>query len=186
MKKRSDTRILVLLAKMHDESEFWYPIRRLTQAGIDVVIAGEEADTRYKGRHGLPAKSDKAFAQVNPLDYEGMIIPGGPGPGFLCRSKACIRLVRQMFELRRMIAFICHAGLVPAAAGIIEGKRATSVTHIKREMIRAGCKWEDSALVVDDNLISSRDPDDLSEFVGGILSYLTASRTVADAVPAAL
>ena len=157
---------------MHEESEFWYSVRCLKEAGATVVIAAEEACKEYKGKHGLPAKSDKAFAQLKTSDYDGVIIPGGLGPEYLRQSRACLRLVREMHELGRMVAFICRAGWVPLSCGILRGKRATSVYHIRDDMKSAGCKWEDSSLVVDGNLISSRDPDDLPDFMAGVIRYL--------------
>lgn len=171
-----DVKVALLLAKMHEESQFWYSVRRLKEAGVNVIIAAEEAGRKYKGRHGLPAKSDKAFAQIRVSDYDGVVIPGGSGPEFLCGSKACIRLVREMFETGRMVAFICRGGKVPASAGIIEGRRATSVTAVREDLKKAGCKWEDSACVVDGNLISSRDPDDLPDFMNSVIRYLESSR----------
>ena len=167
-----DVKVAVLLAKMHEESELWYPVRRLKEAGATVVIVAEEAGKKYKGKHGLPARSDKAFAQIKPDSYDGVVIPGGFGPDYLRHSKACLRLVKELFEIGKMVAFICHAGWVPISAGILKGKRATSVPNIKDDMINAGCRWEDNALVVDQNLISSRDPDDLPNFMTGIIKYL--------------
>ncbi len=177
-----DIRIAVLLAKMHEESEFWYAVRRLKEAGATVVIAAEEASKKYKGKHGLPAKSEKAFAQIKTAEYDGVIIPGGLGPDYLRRSRACLRLVREMFDLGRMVAFICRAGWVPMSCGILKGKRATSVYHIRDDMKNAGCRWEDSSLVVDGNLISSRDPDDLPDFMGGVIRYLGEMKNVATPV----
>lgn len=171
-----DIRVAILLAKMHEESQFWYSVRRLKEAGVEVVIAAEEAGRKYKGRRGLPARSDKAFAQLRVADLDGIVIPGGNGPEYLCASKACLRLVREMFDLGRMVAFICRAGKVPLSAGIIEGKRATSGPGIREELKRAGCKWEDSSCVVDGNLISSRDPDDLPDFMDNVIRHLESSR----------
>ena len=172
-----DTKIAILLARMHEESEFWYPVRCLKEAGAQVDFVAEESGKKYKGKHGLTAKSDRAFAQVNTTEYDGVVIPGGDGPEYLRRSKACLRLVREMFDMGRMVAFICRAGWVPISCGILDGKRATSVPNIKAHMINAGCRWEDSGLVVDGNLISSRDPDDLPDFITGIIAYLQGAKT---------
>ncbi len=174
-----DIKIAILLAKMHEESEFWYPVRRLKEAGARVDIVAEESGKKYKGKRGLTAKSDRAFAHVATDEYHGVVIPGGDGPQYLRRSQACLRLVREMFDRGRMVAFICHAGWVPISCGILAGKRATSVPRIKADMINAGCRWEDSGLVVDGNLISSRDPDDLPAFTAGIIAYLRGLKAAA-------
>ena len=73
------------------------------------------------------------------------------------------------------MAFICHAGWVPISAGILNGKRGTSVGAIKDDLVNAGMLWEDSAVVVDGNLISSRTPADLPQFCKAIIAALEKS-----------
>ena len=70
------------------------------------------------------------------------------------------------------MAFICHAGWVPISARILQGKRATSVRAIRDDMENAGVVWEDSAVVVDGNLISSRTPADLPQFCKALIAAL--------------
>jgi protease I len=81
------------------------------------------------------------------------------------------------------VAFICHAGWVPISAGIVRGKRGTSVGAIKDDLVNAGLLWEDSPVVVDGNLISSRTPADLPQFLRALIRALAArkSDTVASA-----
>ena len=164
-------KIVVLLAKMHDEREFWYPVYRLKEAGATVIIAGEEAGKQYKGKEGLIAESEKAWSDIKASELDGIVIPGGFGPDFMRRSKACIQLVRETHEQGKLVAFICHAPWVPISAGILKGKRATSFPSIKDDVINAGAEWEDKSMVQDGNLISSRNPDDLPDFMKGILAY---------------
>ena len=71
-----------------------------------------------------------------------------------------------------MVAIICHAGWVPISAGILPGRTATSYEAIEDDMVNAGVDYRDEAVVVDDNLISSRHPGDLPDFLGAIIEYL--------------
>ena len=73
------------------------------------------------------------------------------------RSKKLLQLTREIYEAGKPVAFICHAGWVPISAGIVRGKRGTSVGAIKDDLVNAGLLWEDSPVVVDGNLISSPD-----------------------------
>lgn len=172
MDNMENKKIAVLLAKMHEETEFWYPAIRLREAGVKVVIVGIEAKTVYEGKHGLPAKSEVSFKDVSASDFDGVVIPGGFGPDSLRQSKDCLKFVKDLDEQKKLVAFICHAGWVPISAGIVKGRKATSVAAIKDDMLNAGCKWEDSALVVDRNMVTSRTPDDLPDFMKGVIKWL--------------
>jgi protease I len=86
-----------------------------------------------------------------------------------------LSLTRQIFEAGKPVAFICHAGWVPISAGIVRGKRGTSVGAIRDDLVNAGMQWEDSAVVVDGNLISSRTPKDLPQFCKAIIAALGAA-----------
>ena len=169
-------KMVVLLAEMHEESEFWYPAIRLKEAGAEVIIAGKEAKTEYAGKSGLKAKSDVAYKDVSASGVDGVVIPGGFGPDFMRRSQECISLVREICNQGKLVAFICHAGWVPISAGIVKGKKVTSFPTLRDDLVNAGAKWEDSELVRDGNLISSRNPGDLPAFMKGILNYLAAER----------
>jgi len=83
-----------------------------------------------------------------------------------------LQLTRQIYQAGKPVAFICHAGWVPISAKILKGKRATSVRAIKDDMENAGVLWEDSAVVVDGNLISSRTPADLPQFCRALIQAL--------------
>ena len=101
-----------------------------------------------------------------------MIIPGGFAPDLMRRSSAMVKLVREAFDNGRVVAAICHAGWMPASAGILKGKRATSFFSIRDDVANAGATWVDQEVVVDGNLITSRKPDDLPAFCREIVKAL--------------
>jgi protease I len=104
--------------------------------------------------------------------FDGLVIPGGYAPDIMRRSRKLLQLTREIYEAGKPVAFICHAGWVPISAGIVRGKRGTSVGAIKDDLVNAGLIWEDSAVVVDGNLISSRTPADLGVFCQAIIAGL--------------
>ena len=165
---------VVLLEQMVNEQEFWYPKYRLEEAGLKVIVAGPEKDKEYPSKFGIKAKSDAAFADVDGRSVDVVIIPGGYAPDFMRRHKACLDIVRSAFEAGKIVAFICHAGWVPVSAGILKGKKVTSVASIKDDMINAGAQWSDAPVVVDGNLISSRKPDDLPDFMRAVFEKLAS------------
>lgn len=163
-------RIVVFVEQQYNEQEFWYPKFRLLEAGATVIVAGPAGGKAYPGKSGLPADADAGFADIDPGTVDGLVVPGGFAPDFMRRSPACIELVRQLHAKGKPIAFICHGGWVPVSAGILKGRKATSFMSIKDDMINAGALWEDSPVVVDGNLVSSRTPDDLPDFMRAFLA----------------
>lgn len=83
-----------------------------------------------------------------------------------------VDFVRQMVESGKPVAAICHAGWLLAEAGVLRGRRVTSVRNIRTDLVNAGAEWVDEEVVVDGNLITSRTPDDLPAFCQALLEHL--------------
>ncbi len=168
----SDRRVLVFAADLFEDSELLYPVLRLKEEEVEVVVASPDgqAVTGKKG-HG-PFPVDASVEDINADDFDAVVIPGGFAPDALRRSEKVLDLVRAFDAADKPIAFICHAGWVPISAGIIRGRRATSFSAIRDDMVNAGCDFEDAPIVVDGNLISSRHPGDLGPWLRGIIDAL--------------
>lgn len=163
-------RFVVLVEDQYEDQELWYPVQRLREAGAVVTIVGPEAGKTYTSKHGYPAKSDQAAAEVATEEFDGVIIPGGYAPDRMRRHEAIVALVRQAFEQGKIVAAICHAGWMLCSAGVLARKEATSFSAIKDDMVNAGAKWVDREVVQDGNLITSRTPDDLPAFLRTIIA----------------
>lgn len=174
MHKGTGKKILLLVEELFEDLEFYYPKIRLGEEGINVVVAGPEKRV-YHGKKGLPAEPDITFGQINPDEYDGVVIPGGFAPDKLRRYQEVLNLLKRYDQEKKLIAFICHAGWVLISAKILKGRKATSFSAIKDDMVNAGADWEDAALVIDGNFVSSRTPADLGEFSKGILKILLKS-----------
>lgn len=165
-------KVVILVEELYEDLELWYPKIRLEEAGHQVTIAGTEAEVVYKGKHGYPCKSNINFEETKSRDFDALVIPGGFSPDRLRRQKEVLTLTSQMNEQKKPIAFICHAGWVPISAKILQGRKATSVSAIKDDMENAGVHWEDKPCIVDKNLVSSRTPADLPQFMQALLKLL--------------
>jgi len=167
-------KVLVLAADLFEDMELLYPVHRLREEEVEVIIAGVTADsvTGKKG-HG-PVEVDTTVDQVQAGDFDALVIPGGFAPDKLRRSPDVLALVKAFNAAGKPIAFICHAGWVPISAGIVKGRRATSVDAIRDDMANAGVDWVDEACVVDGNLISARTPTDLGPWMKALLAALDA------------
>lgn len=166
-------KIAVLAESNYQTLELWYPVLRMREAGASVTIVGTGSGKEYISERGYPVKVDVAASEVNAADLDAVIIPGGYAPDRLRRYEAVLDLVKGVSDRGGVVAFICHAGWVPISAGIVQGKKVTSVTAIKDDLRNAGAQWVDQEAVQDGNLISSRGPDDLPAFCRAIIAALS-------------
>jgi protease I len=170
--KLEELKVINLVHNQFEDLELWYPTIRVKEEGITVHIVGEKAKEKYIGKHGLPAVSDLSFSNVNPDDYDGLLIPGGWAPDKLRRSEEVINIVKKMNEQKKPIGTICHAGWVLASAEIVKGRKLTSVPAIKDDLIHAGAEWYDEEVLIDENLVTSRTPADLPKYARSFIYLL--------------
>ena len=168
--------ILFFAGPLYEDLELWYPKIRLEEEGARTVVAGTGEQT-YQGKRGYPLTVDTNVDQIRAADFDGLVIPGGYAPDIMRRSQKLLQLTREIYQAGKPVAFICHAGWVPISAGIVSGKRGTSVGAIKDDLVNAGMLWEDSPVVVDGNLISSRTPADLPQFMKALIAALKGERS---------
>ena len=101
------------------------------------------------------------------------VFPGGFSPDILRREPCILDFIRRADAAGKPIAAICHAPWLLISARIVKGRRVTSWVSIKDDLLNAGALWEDSVVVVDGNLITSRCPDDLPEFCQAVINALS-------------
>lgn len=164
-------KVAILVEDLYEDPELWYPYYRLQEAGVTVTLVGPQKAT-YQSKHGYPATADIAASDVSADDFDGIIIPGGFAPDKLRRDAAVLELVSGIYAKGGVVAMICHAAWVPISAKVVAGKRATCVSAIKDDLINAGAVYVDEPVVVDGNLVSSRTPADLPQFVPAIVAQL--------------
>jgi protease I len=169
----SSKSVLIFAGPLYEDLELWYPKIRLEEEGAKTVVAGTGERT-YQGKRGYPLTVDTSVDQLSADAFDGLVIPGGYAPDVMRRSTKLLQLTREIHDAGKPVAFICHAGWVPISAGIVRGRRGTSVGAIKDDLVNAGLIWEDSPVVVDGNLISSRTPADLPHFMRALIAALAA------------
>jgi len=158
-------RIACLVADEFEDLELWYPVIRCREEGAIVDLVGEKRGAVYTGKYGVPATADLSFAEAGSQAYDALLVPGGWAPDRLRRFPEVLALVSGMHREGKPIGQICHAGWVLASAGILRGRRVTSTPGIRDDMTNAGAVWVDAAVVVDGNLVSSRRPPDLGDYM---------------------
>ena len=157
-------KIVILVDNLYQEMEVWYPYYRFKEAGAEVVYAAAAAGTTYTSKLGYPAKAEMSYDQLDPAAFHGVIAPGGFAPDYIRRHPQAMKFVKECDAQNKLVAAICHGPWILCSAGILKGRRVTSFFAIKDDVVNAGGKWEDSEVVVDRNLVTSRKPDDLPAF----------------------
>jgi protease I len=164
-------KIAILVEDNYQVLEVWYPYLRLREEGIETVFVGT-GKKEYKSKEGYLAEEELSVDKANVADFDGIIIPGGYAPDILRRYQEVVDFVSQMHKKGKLVAAICHAGWVLVSAGVLKGKKATCFSAIKDDVINAGADYLDREVVVDGNLITSRNPYDLPAFCREIIKFL--------------
>jgi protease I len=178
MAELSGKKILILATNGFEQAELEVPRDKLKAAGakVDVVSPEKGEITGWdKTDWGRPVTVDKPLSGAKADDYDAIVLPGGQiNPDLLRVNPDALKLIKAFYDAGKTVAAVCHApwllietGLVKKADG--SGRKMTSYKSIKTDVINAGGKWEDSEVVTDNGVITSRNPGDLDAFVGKII-----------------
>jgi protease I len=168
-------KILMIVGDFVEDYEAMVPFQMLKMVGheVDSVCPGKKAgetvktaihdfegDQTYSEKRGHNFALTKTFDEINPEDYDALIIPGGRSPEYLRLNEEVLSIVRHFAENKKPIASICHGQQIIAAAGVLEGRLCTAYPALKPDMIKAGAKWEEpnkflSNACVDGNLVTA-------------------------------
>lgn len=161
-------RVAILATNGFEESELKSPKEAMENAGFKVDIISENsgtikgwADGNWSNEYEVTNTIDK----VSSKDYNALMLPGGViNPDVLRRNDEAILFIRDFFKEGKPVGAICHAPQLLIEADVVKGRRMTSFNSIKTDLINAGGKWEDSEVVCDEALVTSRNPNDLPAF----------------------
>ena len=155
---------LIISADNFEDSELLVPYYRLKEAGLDVTVASMGRGA-IKGKHGYEVAVDKTLDEVNPDDYAILVLPGGKAPAAVRKEAKALAIAKSFFAHNKPVAAICHGPQVLISAGLLKGRRATCYKSVVDELKEAGALYEDREVVVDANLVTSRQPADLPAFM---------------------
>jgi len=171
-----EKKAIVLTADQFRDEELFYPISQLRQKGWKVDTAAPEAKELH-GELGGILNPDKTIKEVNPDNYDLLVIPGGRpngAPAFVRDSKEAQEITRSFFSKNKPVASVCHGPWLLASSDVIRGKHLTSFWYdgVPEDIVKAGGIWEDKDVVVDGNLVTSRYPQDLPAFMREVLKLV--------------
>jgi protease I len=166
-------KVAILVEQNFEDSEFQIPYKALQKAGAKISILGSRMNEKYQGKEGqVSIKPDATFTEARPEDFDAIVIPGGMAPDTMRTNPNAVRFIQKAMELGKLVAAVCHGPQMLIEGDLLKGKNATGFVAIRKDMINAGANYKDEPLVVDGNLITSRQPGDLAIFSTAILGRL--------------
>jgi len=166
---------LIISADNFEDTELLVPYYRLKEEGIYVDIASINKG-RIKGKHGYEVEVNKTLKEVKPDEYDILILPGGKAPEVIRKEKEALDIARHFFEKNKPVAAICHGPQTLISANLLKGRHATCYRTVADELKASGALYEDKEVVVDGNLITSRQPSDLPSFMREIIKAIKKSK----------
>ncbi len=175
--------IAVLVDEGFHDGEAYMPIGYLTNRGAHITVIGPEVGLVTAYNSDFTINIERAVQRVSVNDFDALILPGGHAPSRLRENDEAVSFVREFFESGKVVAAICHGPQVLITAGVMQGMNATGVEGIRDELEEAGAIYLDEAVVVHDNLITSRTPPDLYDFSLAIEQSVMITPTIEDIPP---
>lgn len=166
-------RVLIISADNFEDTELLVPYYRFIEEGIAVDIASMKKGI-IRGKHGYEIEAKLALDDINPEAYDFLLLPGGKAPEALRKEKKALDLARYFFENGKPVSAICHGPQILVTAGLLKGRHATCYKSVAPELKASGARYEDKEVVVDGNLITSRQPSDLPAFMRETMKKLRA------------
>jgi len=183
-------KVLLIIGDAAEATDTLYPYFRIQEDGYEVTLAAPEKRMYHLVIHdkhpdwditvesiGYQLASDIAFSEVKPEEYLGLIISGGRAPEYLRYDEDLMRIVRHFFETGKPVGCVCHGIEIVAAAGVIRGKRVTTVAKCRYDAEFSGATYEDTPVVVDGNLVTARTFWDSAPWMREFMKQLNSARS---------
>jgi protease I len=167
---------LIISADNYEDSELLVPYYRLQEDGVEVDIASMKKGS-ITGKHSYKVEANMDLQDVNAGEYDLLILPGGKAPEQIRKEKRALEIARHFFENNKPVSAICHGAQTLITAGVLKGRHATCYKSVADEMRDAGADYEDKEVVVDGNLVTSRQPSDLPAFMRETIKMVHGRKT---------
>jgi protease I len=169
------TKIAVLIGKDFEDSEYIQPAEAFKKASYELVHLGlKKGDTVTGKKQNTPVRIDMEVNDANVREFDALLIPGGYSPDNLRAHEGPVRFVREFMESGKPVFAICHGPQLLISARKLEGRRATGWKSLTEDIKYAGAHYIDNEVVVDGNLVTSRQPSDIPAFIEASLKMLAS------------
>jgi protease I len=178
--------ILMIVGDFGEDYELMVPYQALEAVGhdVDTVCPDKEAgetvktaihdfrgDQTYLEERGHDFEVNTTFSEIDPADYDALVVPGGRAPEYLRTYDIVLDTVRHFFDANKPVAALCHGPQILAAAGVLDGYEMTAYPAVRPEVEAAGCSWVDG-VTVDGNLVTGQAWPDHPEWLAAFIDLL--------------
>lgn len=169
----SGKRVAVLAGEGLHDGETLFPIGFLVNRGAEVKVVGVTPGYVKAYNSDTWVLVEKSVDELNVDDIDAIVIPGGRSPAYLREHENVVAFARSAVEQGKVVAAICHGPQLLITAGVLDGRKATAFPNVAGELRQSGADYSDVPMMRDGNIITSRIPDDLPQFVRAIENALT-------------
>ena len=167
------SKIAVAITDMFEDVEYTRPAESLREDGHELVHLGLEKGSTVRGKKkGTEVKIDAAFEEVDPDDFDALLIPGGYSPDKLRAHEAPPEFAGRFLKSGKPVFSICHGAQLLITADVLKGRTLTGWKSIRKDIENSGAEYRDEEVVVDDNLVTSRHPGDIPAFINEMKNKL--------------
>nr|WP_205603303.1 type 1 glutamine amidotransferase domain-containing protein [Heyndrickxia ginsengihumi] len=168
-------KVAVVVTDMVEDVEYTDPVKAYKDAGHEVINIEKEAGKTVKGKHGTSITIDKSIDEVKAEEFDALLIPGGFSPDLLRDDNRFVQFAKAFMDAKKPVFAICHGPQLLITAKSLDGRDATGYNSIRVDLENAGVNYHDEEVVVCQNqLVTSRTPDDLPAFNRESLKLLDA------------
>ena len=176
----ADKKVAILVTNGFEQVEFTEPRDALLEAGAKVTVVSLEPGEIQGMHHDKPADRfavDQLVSEASGDDFDALLVPGGVmNPDALRADDNAVAFVREFFDASKPVFAICHGPQVLITADVVDGREMTSYKTVRVDLENAGARWRDQSVVVDQGLVTSRNPDDIPVFIDKMLEELAEGR----------
>jgi protease I len=170
----SSKKVLFVVAPKNFRDEEYFQPRVIIQAtGMQVVTSADSDSEEATGTLGGKARIDKKLDKVKAQNFDAVIFVGGSGSKQYFKHKIAHSLLKSFAESGKVVAAICIAPSILANMGLLDGKKATSFSSEKNNLVKNGASWQDKGVVVDTNIVTAQGPEQAAEFGRAIVELLS-------------
>ena len=184
MPQITESRIVIVATDGFEEWELFGPREILQKRGAEVVLASPKLDPIQATVHDDPGKTirpDLTLDEARADDFDALILPGGVrNPDHLRMNVKAIELIKQFARQGKPVAAICHGPWLLIEADLVRGRTATSWPSIRTDLRNAGATVVDQPVVVDGNIVTSRNPQDVEEFTNALIDLVEQAPEVSE------
>ncbi len=151
---------LIITSDNFEDTELLVPYYRLKEEEVRVEVASSRTG-KLKGKHGYEVAVDRTLKEIDPAGYDLLFLPGGKAPETVRKEERALEIVRHFLDQGKPVFAICHGPQILISAGVMKGRKATCYRSVAAELKESGATYIDKEVVVDGNLVTSRQPSDL-------------------------